>query len=63
MAEDKELMLCKLQSQNPNESTNSDNKIHRGAAICVSTSRNARLIENQGPEDIEMKINKNDKII
>ena len=54
---------CMLQSHNHNESANSDNNTCRGAAICVSTSRNAWLTENQGPEDKEMQINKNDKNI
>ena len=35
------LTLGELQSQNPSDSANSDNNIRRGAAICVSTSRNA----------------------
>jgi len=35
------LTLGELQSQNLSDSANSDNNIRRGAAICVSTSRNA----------------------
>ena len=46
-----QVLWYKLRSQNPSDSANSDSNIRRGAAICVSTSRNVWLTDNQGPED------------